>query len=81
MTINSSDNITYYINGKNAGGCTGSDALRSVEFFHIAGINASDPELFSGQLDEVRVYDEALTSMNVYKIYTLGAAKHGITLR
>ena len=37
-------------------------------------------DYFSGQMSEVRIYNEALTSMNVYTLYALGAAKHGIAL-
>jgi len=39
------------------------------------------PNYFSGYISEVRIYNEALTAANIYKLYALGAAKHGVALK
>ncbi len=71
-TIDGSDNIIYYINGSSSGGCN-SGSHRVVEYLHISGINTGDSENFVGSIDDVRVYNRALSATEVAQLYTLGA--------
>ena len=77
-TIDGSDNIIYYINGSSSGGCN-SGSHRVVEYLHISGINTGDSENFVGSIDEVRVYNRALSAAEVLALYKQGAAKIATT--
>jgi hypothetical protein len=46
----------------------------SVYYFGVFG-NAESDGIFSGQADDMRVYDRALSANEVYSLYTLGGAK------
>lgn len=75
VTVDGSNNITYYINGSSSGGCGGSAAHRTVDYLHISGINTGDSENFVGSIDDVRVYNRALSADEVAYIYNSGAVK------
>ena len=72
-TVDGSDNIIYYINGSSSGGCHSASSPRVVEYLHISGINTGDSENFVGSIDDVRVYNRALSATEVAQLYTLGA--------
>ena len=36
---------------------------------------------FNGKIDEVRIYDQALSSVKIYQLYVQGAEKHNIVLK
>lgn len=63
-------NAIIYINGqrKNSGACTGSHTSTGV---YLAGPSG---ETFDGQIDDVRIYNYALSTEQVKNLYNAGAA-------
>jgi hypothetical protein len=64
-TVDSSDNVAYYINGVKAGGCVSSSSPRTIEYFHISGTGTGDGEDFQGKIDEVKIYNYVRTQGQV----------------
>lgn len=69
VTVDSSDNVVYYINGNNSGGCVSASTPRIIEYLHISGISTVDPENFIGSIDDVRIYNKALSATEVKQLY------------
>ena len=83
-TYSNINSPTIYINGKivtlqnlspSSGSCGGVDSPSSLNIGNGAG------GMFNGSIDNLQIFTQSLTSMDVYKLYALGAAKHGIALK
>jgi hypothetical protein len=76
------DKMKLFVNGKQqsselffSGGVSGK--LRSSAYLHLGNyFNASQP-YFSGQIDDARIYNYALTSQQIKDLYNGGAVKFG----
>lgn len=79
MTINST-NLTASIslNGGQATSVTLSSAIAAynANSVYIGTHNGGEP--FTGNIDNVRIYDRALTSQAIQRMYAAGAAAHGL---
>lgn len=69
VTVDASNNVVYYINGFNAGGCGSDASYRVVDYLHVSGISTADGENFIGKIDEVRVYNRALSQLEIQALY------------
>jgi prepilin-type N-terminal cleavage/methylation domain-containing protein len=68
--------FSYYLDGKKIGtGAACADAT-DWDFIRIGGHSASDGERFSGYIDDVRVYNTALTSFQIQRHYTQELKKY-----
>jgi prepilin-type N-terminal cleavage/methylation domain-containing protein len=76
VTIDSSNNVKYYINGNASGGCAGTTSPRVIEYFRISGTSSTDGETFIGYIDEVRIYEKALTAFEVQQHYAQDLEEH-----
>ncbi len=81
VTYNGSD-IKAYADGKEFATsltCTQSFRENLNEPLVIANTNPDDEEFsFTGYIDNIRIYEEALTSAQIRKLYVEGAEKHGL---
>ena len=75
VTVDGSDNLVYYINGANSGGCASASSPRVIEYLHISGVSTGDGENFISLIDDVRVYNRALSAAEVAYLYNSGAVK------
>ena len=72
FTVSGTNVVTFYINGAFAGSSTLSGINTALSSFKIAdGWNASDK--FNGSIDEVRVYNRALSADEIYRLYNSSA--------
>lgn len=80
VTVNGTS-VTFYINGTVAQ--TGIISIPSIQVgqLEIGCTNNPTGRCFVGGIDDVRIYSQAITAQDVYKLYALGAAKHGIALK
>ena len=75
-------NVILYMNGVLADSSAFS-AATTISYNNSSryiGTFSSGSSPFIGTIDEVRVYDRALSSAEVYKLYAQGAASHGLAL-
>ncbi len=81
--FNGTDTISFYINGEFIGSrddITGT--LRdNIGTFYIGGTSSIPARSFNGAIDEVQVYNKALSSAEIQQLYAQGAAEHGIVLK
>jgi hypothetical protein len=71
------NNVTHYIDGKNVGGGainTNSLTISNGNNFKIASYDGSTSYRFLGQIDDVRVYNYALTAEQIKQIMNEGSA-------
>jgi hypothetical protein len=72
VTVNANDanNVTFYINGQDAGSGTftlgpNTGATMTIGNSQSETAWAGSPEVFNGQLDEVRIYNRALSAAEI----------------
>lgn len=69
--------VTFYLNGTAVGSCTGSSgtvATNSLNF-DLGAWSASSTRNWAGQLDDVRVFNRALTAADATAIYGAGVSE------
>ena len=78
-----SDHMAYfYVNGESAGSGVAYDGNGiDTQNLLFIGYESRYSMHFHGEIDEVRIYNEALSTAQIQQHYALGAAKHGITLK
>jgi len=70
-------NVNFYINGVADGSPALTDVPASSAFsLKIGRFTNSLPIAFNGTLDDVRIYNRALSASEVSKLYNLGSASH-----
>jgi hypothetical protein len=74
--------VQFYLNGKLDGHKTLSSAMSndSASNFRI-GYYGNSSNLMNGSIDDVRIYNEALSSSQIQQHYAAGAASHGIAVK
>jgi len=82
VVYDSSEGIKLYVNGKleASSSNTNYSASDSVDYWttYISGAKPSGvPSYFTGKIDNVRIYEKALTSAQIERLYVQGAEKHG----
>jgi uncharacterized protein (TIGR02145 family) len=75
-TIDGSGNVTYYINGKNAGTATlsGVGTVLSTGYIGKASLSGTT---FNGKIDEVKVYANVRSASQVAQDYNVGVSGSG----
>jgi hypothetical protein len=76
ITIDSSFNSFLYINGTSVGSVV-SSALSNVAYIYMGG-NGIGTESFVGYIDELNVFNRAITSGEVTTLYGLGSISSGL---
>ena len=79
------DAVVFYLNGTVDGGGTG-ESRSSAGHIDNTLIGAryysgAARYLFNGAIDEVRIYNQALSLVEIQQLYAQGAAEHGIVLK
>ncbi|MBZ9577464.1 prepilin-type N-terminal cleavage/methylation domain-containing protein [Patescibacteria group bacterium] len=78
VTVNSSGNIIFYVNGKDIG--SSSTSYTPVPASNPLGVGSyrgdAAAEAFNGTIDEVGIYEEALSSAQIKKLYVEGLERH-----
>ncbi|MCK5510965.1 LamG domain-containing protein, partial [Candidatus Parcubacteria bacterium] len=77
----SDDTTTIYVNGEVSGAPNQSTPIVSSTFFSAIGSRAGKAAYawgFQGQIDEVRVYNRALSADEIGQLYRVGARKVGL---
>jgi len=67
--------ICYYVNDAQPAGCSGNYA-KNINKLQIAGASTSDPELFSGWIDEPRAWNRALSAGEISMQYRTSLNKY-----
>ncbi|MBC7868735.1 prepilin-type N-terminal cleavage/methylation domain-containing protein [Candidatus Saccharibacteria bacterium] len=70
MTINNSGQPTAYLDGVYIGLYNGTSPITPVNQTNIGGYGAN--RMFTGSIDDVRIYNSALTSSDIQAIYNAG---------
>lgn len=68
----SGNQLIMYINGVSVDSCTNSGAVGANPIGEIGRYNASYGQYFQGQIDDVRIYNRALTAQEVRELYIPG---------
>lgn len=68
VTLSNNTEITYYINGQNAGTATLSGINTTLSAIWI-GKSHSAGTCFNGDIDEVRIYNTKLNALDILKLY------------
>ena len=72
-----SEGLTIYVNGISKGNTTStSSADRSVGTSKIGKASWTDGRQFEGSIDELKVYNRALSTTELLKNYNHGKSKH-----
>jgi len=83
VTVDSNGNITFYVNGSNIG--SSSTTFTPVAASNPLGIGSyrgdAAAEVFTGTIDEVRIYEEALSSAQIKKLYVEGTREKGLVIK
>lgn len=77
-------NASFYINGSFSGSGIADDAIISQALLFIgwqSRVEAGSPGYFDGQIDEVHIYEQALSSAQIRKLYVEGARKKGLVIK
>lgn len=71
VTISAAGNLTFYVNGASAGTASGLAALswNPPSFLRFGKVAADTTEIFKGTMDEVRIYNRALSSAEISSLY------------
>jgi prepilin-type N-terminal cleavage/methylation domain-containing protein len=68
--------ISYYVDGSAAGTTTGAANITTTSNLTIGDwIGAPGTQNFSGQIDDVRIYNRALSQSEISQLYTLGQSQ------
>ncbi len=76
LVVKDGDTLTYYRNGENIGENTISSAPENIQPFYIGGQNGN--EGWSGLIDEVALWDRALSEAEVLEVFQLGEGGRGL---
>ncbi len=76
LVVKDGDNVTYYRDGVEIASGAISDAPGNVQPLYIGGQNSV--EAWSGLIDEVALWDRALTADEVQQVFQLGEAGQGL---
>jgi len=81
--VQSGANITLYVNGVSAATATNGGAFESssrVAYIGAQNDNDTATNLFTGQIDDVRLYDRALSASEITKLYNFGSVKQNVSV-
>lgn len=78
--VDDGSNLIIYVNGNSIG--SGSRATRISGNWPIRiGRRGEQSSYFNGTIDNVRIYEQALNSAQIKKLYAEGAEKHGLSAK
>ena len=73
--------MTAYVDGENSGSTDISDEGNIDHYPFNFGREGSNRRFFKGIIDEVQIYNEALSLAKIQQLYAQGAVKHNIVLK
>jgi prepilin-type N-terminal cleavage/methylation domain-containing protein len=72
-------NAKFYVNGKMVNSNPPAGCLQnSVSDYAYLGVNAAQTRYFTGTIDDVRIYSDALSASEVQKLYAEGLPQHQV---